>query len=138
LLEAARRDLDAIYSDLESALAANGDFICGSFSLADIALFSHLYGARHFGVGVPPERFPRVTAWLRQVAGLPLVQSDLNRVRAWLKISQDSGYEKIRIFWRGERIEWILAAGFHRWFFDEIEQGRVIWPGRPGHQGQKQ
>jgi hypothetical protein len=29
----------------------------------------------------------------------------------------------------GDRIEWLLARGFHRWFMNEIEGGRVIWPG---------
>ncbi len=129
LLEAARRDLDAVYRDMESALTANGAFICGAFSLADIALFPNLFSARHLGVGASPQQFPKVLAWLRQMADLPLVQDDLNRVRAWLKVSKDPGYEKTRIFWRGERIEWMLAAGFHQWFFNEIEQGRVIWPG---------
>lgn len=129
LMETAQRDLNAIYRDMENALAANGAFICGSFSLADIALFPNLYAARPLGVGASPEQFPNVAAWFRRMSELPLVQDDLNRVRAWLKVSKDPGYEKARVFWRGERIEWILAAGFHRWFFNEIEQGRVIWPG---------
>lgn len=129
LLEAARCDLNAVYQDMERALTASGAFICGAFSLADIALFPNLYAARHLGVGVSPQQFPKVVAWIRRMADLPLVQDDLNRVRAWLKVSKDPGYEKTRIFWRGERIEWMLAAGFHRWFFSEIEQGRVIWPG---------
>lgn len=131
LLEAARRDLDAVYVDMEGALAKQGEFVCGSFSLADIALFPNLYSARHLGVGVSQQQFPRVAAWLQRMADLPLVRDDLNRVRAWLKVAKDPGYEKDKIFWRGERIEWMLAAGFHQWFFNEIEQGRVIWPARP-------
>jgi hypothetical protein len=31
--------------------------------------------------------------------------------------------------WRGDRIEWMLARGFHAWFFNEIEEDRVAWPG---------
>lgn len=129
LLEAAQRDLNAVYRDMENALTASGAFICGTFSLADIALFPNLYAAPRLGVGISLQQFPKVAAWLRRMADLPLVQEDLKRVRAWLKASNDPGYEKARVFWRGERIEWILAAGFHQWFFNEIEQGRVIMPG---------
>ena len=51
----------------------------------------------------------------------------MKRVRDWVK-SEKTGYEKTKTFWRGERIEWLLASGFHTWFFREIEQGRVLWP----------
>ena len=129
LLEAAQRDLNAVYRDMENALTANDAFICGAFSLADIALFPNLYAAPRLGVGISLQQFPKAAAWLQRMADLPLVQEDLNRVRAWLKASNDSGYEKNKVFWRGERIEWMLAAGFHQWFFNEIEQDRVIWPG---------
>ena len=37
--------------------------------------------------------------------------------------------ERRKIFWRGDRIEWLLARGFHDWFFNEIRQQRVLWPG---------
>jgi hypothetical protein len=42
---------------------------------------------------------------------------------------QGNNIEKKRIFWRGDRIEWILARGFHAWFCKEIDEGRVMWPG---------
>ena len=35
-----------------------------------------------------------------------------------------------RVVWRGERIEWMLARGFHEWFFAEIRAGRIGWPRR--------
>ena len=28
-----------------------------------------------------------------------------------------------------DRIEWMLARGFHAWFFNEIKEDRVAWPG---------
>jgi len=34
-----------------------------------------------------------------------------------------------RIGWRGDRIEWMLAHGFHEWFLNEIKEDRVLWPG---------
>jgi glutathione S-transferase len=42
---------------------------------------------------------------------------------------QNLDIERHRIFWRGDRLEWIMARGFHEWFCNEIEEGRVAWPG---------
>ncbi|MDH5263706.1 MAG: glutathione S-transferase family protein [Betaproteobacteria bacterium] len=130
LREAAARDLDAIYARLEEALGHGGEFLCGPFSLADIALFPNLYATRTLQLGPDPARHPRTMAWLKGLARLPLFQADLARVRACLaSFKDDPGFERERIFWRGDRIEWLLANGFHRWFLQEIEQGRVLWPG---------
>ncbi len=130
LREAAARDMDAIYARIEDALAAGGEYLCGAFSLADIALVPNLTGARALKLGADPARFPRTVAWIKRLAGLPVVAADLERVRAWMKASaHDQGLERDRIFWRGDRIEWLMANGFHRWFLEEIEQGRVLWPG---------
>jgi hypothetical protein len=30
-----------------------------------------------------------------------------------------------------DRDLWLLARGFHAWFFDEIGHDRVAWPGPP-------
>ena len=130
LREAAARDLDAIYGRLEGALVRGGPFLCGAFSLADIALFPNLYATRALKLGADPARFPATVAWLKRLAALPVFAADLDRLRAWLKaLEGNAGFERDRIFWRGDRIEWLLANGFHRWFLEEIEQGRVLWPG---------
>lgn len=130
LYEAARRDLEILYGEIESALAPGEGFLLGDLSIADIALFPNLHATRSLAVGIEPARFPRAAAWLRRVAHTKLAREDLDRLRAWMKSANDPGYEKDRIFWRGERIEWLLASGFHEWFFEEIRQGRVIWPGQ--------
>jgi hypothetical protein len=39
------------------------------------------------------------------------------------------GFETKKIFWPGDRIEWILARRFHDGFFDERRAHRVLWPG---------
>ncbi len=41
----------------------------------------------------------------------------------------ESNLEREKIFWRGDRIEWLLARGYHDWFMKEISEDRVIWPG---------
>lgn len=131
LLAAALDDMNAIYAEIESELPLGEGFLCGALSLADIALFPHVYGARWLGVGADASRFPRLHAWLHRLAHTRLFRDDISRLRAFLKQPPDPGHERTRIFWRGDRIEWILAAGFQDWFFEEVRAGRVIWPGRP-------
>ena len=52
LFEAARRDLGAIYDELEAALDGR-DFLVGELSIADLALFPHL-SAVGLLAGIPP------------------------------------------------------------------------------------
>jgi hypothetical protein len=33
------------------------------------------------------------------------------------------------LFWSGDRIEWLMMRGFHKWLFNEIESGRAAFPG---------
>ncbi len=60
---------------------------------------------------------------------LPICRTDLDRVKSYLANPAGLDVERHKIFWRGDRIEWMLARGYHRWFVREIEEGRVIWPG---------
>jgi hypothetical protein len=62
---------------------------------------------------------------------LPICAADLQRTREYVVNLKDRDFERRRIFWRGDRIEWLLARGFQAWFFDEIWQDRVAWPGPP-------
>ena len=60
---------------------------------------------------------------------LPVCAADLRRARDFVVALKDTDFERRRIFWRGDRIEWMLAHGFHDWFFKEIQEKRVSWPG---------
>ncbi|MCC6552982.1 MAG: glutathione S-transferase family protein [Polyangiaceae bacterium] len=129
--EAARRDLDQVYAALERDLEGR-DFVCGAVSIADMALFPHMTSTRTLGVGYDAARFPRVDAWQRRLRGMDVFRADLERTKRALADAASTGggdLERRRIFWRGDRIEWLLARGFHRWLGGEIEAGRVIWPG---------
>jgi glutathione S-transferase len=128
-VEAARRDLDVVYAAVERDLE-RGPFLCGELSIADIALFPHLTATRSFGVGHDPTRHPRLHAWLKQLRALPIFAADLERTKTFLAaFATGNVHERRKIFWRGDRIEWLLARGFHGWLMREIEQGRVLWPG---------
>lgn len=59
----------------------------------------------------------------------PVFAADARRTADFMKsIGPTSSFERTKIFWRGDRIEWLLARGFHEWFFGEIKAGRVLWP----------
>lgn len=128
LKEMAQADLDQIYGALERALAGR-DFLCGDFSIADIALFPHLVSVAAVGVPYSPGAHPNLAAWMKRLRGVPVCRADLERARTFMANLDKQNFERVRIFWRGDRIEWMLARGYHEWFMGEIEAGRAIWPG---------
>lgn len=127
MLDAARSDLTQIYDQLESELKDNL-YICGALSIADIALFPHLIGAAALEVPLCPVAHKRVLSWLDRLKEQPCFADDIQRTRQFLSNVNNSDIERRKIFWRGERIEWVLAHGYHHWFLNEIEEDRVIWP----------
>ena len=128
LKEAAQQDLNEIYDALERDLA-DVDYLCGDFSIADIALFPHISAVRLLDVSYDSAMHPRLAAWFKRMRGHQICAADLDRIRDYLGAIVDSNIERTKIFWRGDRIEWILARGYHDWFANEIEAGRVMWPG---------
>jgi glutathione S-transferase len=128
LLEAARTDLQLVYDALDNELAQR-EFVSGPLSIADMALFPHLASARAMEVEFSADAHPNLTRWFKQMRALPICAADLRRARDYVGGLKDRDIERHKIFWRGDRIEWMLARGFHAWFFDEIRQDRVAWPG---------
>jgi len=128
LLEAARADLRLAYDALDLELA-DREFVSGALSIADIALFPHLASAKVMEVEFSADSHPNLARWFKQMRALPICTADAQRAREYVAHMKDRDLEKKRIFWRGDRIEWILARGFHAWFFKEISEDRVLWPG---------
>ncbi|WP_284615479.1 glutathione S-transferase family protein [Aquabacterium humicola] len=129
LQEAACADLKPVYDALERDLAAR-DFVSGDApSIADFALFPHLASARAMDAEWSADAYPQLSAWFRRLRALPVCRADLQRARDFLATVGAQDVERRRIFWRGDRIEWMLARGFHDWFFNEIREDRVLWPG---------
>lgn len=127
MLAAAGVDMDKIYLQLEQALM-KGAFLCGQLSIADIALFPHLTAVSRLGIPIDSLRFPKLEHWLQQLRGLPLFKHDLARTREYLGAIDAQNIERKKIFWRGDRIEWLLTKGFEQWLFDEIRAGRTVFP----------
>lgn len=128
LLDAARADLLLVYDALEAELTER-EYVSGPLSIADMALFPHIASARAMEVAHSRDRHPHITAWFKRMRSLPICAADLKRARDFMANIGGDGFEKKKIFWRGDRIEWILARGFHDWFFNEIQAHRVLWPG---------
>ena len=128
LREKAQSDLDQVYAALERDLAGR-DFLCGEFSIADIALFPHLVSVLLMKVPYSPARHPKLAAWMKRLRGIEAVKGDMARARDFMADLDKQNFERVKIFWRGDRIEWMLAAGQHEWFMREIAAGRTIWPG---------
>ena len=129
LLEAARADLAFVYDALETELARR-EYVSGVFSIADIALFPYIASARAMEVEYSRDQHPNIARWFKQMRSLDICMADLERARNYVANLGRSDVERHKIFWRGDRIEWMLARGFHDWFFKEIQERRVAWPGR--------
>ena len=128
LLEKARSDMQKVYVHMEQALA-NSEFLCGELSIADIALFPHIASVKAMDVPYDPDVFPRLSRWFKKMRSMPLFYEDLKRTAQYLSSIDSNDVERKKIFWRGDRIEWMLASGFEDWFYNEIKSDRVLWPG---------
>jgi glutathione S-transferase len=128
LLAAARSDLRRVYDALERDLAGQ-EFVSGPLSIADLALFPHMASVKAMEVEFSAQDHPNLARWFRQMRALPICAADVRRARDFVSNVKELDVERQRIFWRGDRIEWLLARGYHDWFFNEIAQARVAWPG---------
>lgn len=131
LKEAAQRDLEANFTRIEETLSAFPTPLpFGHWTIAEFAFWPHLAALGPLGFTLDAGRFPRLSAWFGAMRRDRLFLADARRTGEYLKsvASADSGIERVKIFWRGDRIEWLLARGFHDWFMTEIKSDRVLWP----------
>ena len=130
LKEAGQRDLDLLFARIEAIIAnypASLPF--GHSTIAEFALWPHLAALRPLGFALDTTKYPRLAAWFLAMRHDPIFVADLRRTADFMKtISTTSNFERRKIFWRGDRIEWLLARGFHDWFLGEIKAERVLWP----------
>lgn len=126
LIDAARRDLAPVLDRMESALVSS-DFIAGSLSVADFALYPHIGAARLLGLTDGAVSRPGVDAWLRRLRETSWGSDDLALVRAWWLNRETQDVDTRRINWGTHRLEWFMANGFHDRFLEEIRADRVLW-----------
>jgi glutathione S-transferase len=129
LMEAAQQDLDTVLDRLEQALTPRPKpWPFGAPGLAECAWFPNLAAVRPMGFALDVARFPGVVAWLRAMRTHPVFAADAKRTAAFVSELKTTSVERRKLFWSGERIEWLLARGFHDWFFGEIAAGRAMFP----------
>jgi glutathione S-transferase len=130
LVEAGRDELHEILVDLENAMDASG-FVCDRLSIADFSLYPHVSSLKTLGVLLEEAVHPKLLGWNRRMRTEVAVREDLEYVkRSAIEkfVSGPSPYEGEKVVWRGDRIEWLLAHGYHDWLVSEIEHGRAIVP----------
>jgi glutathione S-transferase len=129
LLDAAQRDLGAILQRLETELAVRQKpWPFGVPGVVECAWFPNLAAVRAFGLGIDATVFPHVLSWLDAMRRHPVFVHDRRRTAVFLKTLASSSYDRTRLFWSGDRIEWLFAHGFHDWFAAELKAGRVVFP----------
>ena len=130
LMEAGQRDLDKCFARIEDTLARFASpLLFGHLSIAEFTYWPHLAALRPLGFKLDAERFPRLAAWYQAMRREKICMDDARRTADFLRtIPTNTSFERTKIFWRGDRIEWMLARGFHDWFIAEIKSGRVLWP----------
>jgi glutathione S-transferase len=129
LKEAGQRDLDSVFGQLESALAARAaPWPFGAPGIVECAWFPNLAAVRPLGFALDDQRFPRVDGWLRSMKAHPVFAGDARRTAAFLKTLSSRSFERRKLFYSGARAEWLLARGFHGWLMAEIAAGRAVFP----------
>ncbi len=135
---AAASDLARLYDQLEQALGG-GPFLCGDYSLADIAVLPHLMAAGFMGFPLDPARHAGLGRWLDRMQERPAVRRDNADVLATLERLQEEqrpAFDPYRVQWRSDRLEWVIKHGFADWFRDEMAAGRTLLPARTGVRAQ--
>jgi len=130
LMEAGQADLNTIFARIETVLANYPAALpFGHLTIAEFALWPHLAALRPLGFTMSPDDYPRLNAWFATMRRDKLFLNDARRTGEFMKsVATSTSFERERIFWRGDRIEWLLARGFDDWFFAELRAGRTIWP----------
>lgn len=129
LLAAAQRDLERIFARVEQMLSDRPKpwpFLAPG--VVECAWFANLAAMRTFGLALDAARFPAVASWFRAMRGHPVFAGDAQRTASFLKEKKHMNHERRRLFWSGERMEWLIARGFHDWLVREIEADRAAFP----------
>lgn len=128
--EAAKRDLERLYGELETLLGRS-DYFCGENSIADIAVAPHLIAASFLGFPLDPVRHAGLAAWLGRLGARPAIVKDNEDVIETLGRLQSENrpaFDPYRVQWRGDRLEWVMKNGFADWFAEEMRAGRAFFP----------
>jgi glutathione S-transferase len=129
LLAVGQEDLEIVLARLEAALARRAKpWPFGAPGIVECAWFPNLAAVRPLGFAIDETRYPAVLDWLDAMRQHPVFAADRKRTAAFLKTLSGSTHERTRLFWSGDRMEWLIARGFHGWLGAEIDAGRAAFP----------
>ena len=115
------------YSRLERELGGREWFL-GTFSLVDIALAPHLIVAAFMGHSPGPE-YPGLSAWLDRASKRPSIRQATREMAAAHAASlgdPDAMFDRSRMHWRNDRIEWAHRCGLGPWLVAELAADRAF------------
>jgi glutathione S-transferase len=125
----AQLDFETILSELEQALQTRSKpWPFGAPGVVECSLYPNLLAAPALGLKLDRNRFPNVHSYLRAMREHPVFAEDALRTARFLKALPAADHERSKIFWSGDRIEWLLSRGLHAWLYAEIEAGRATFP----------
>lgn len=130
LFEAAQSDIFDALLEVEGHLGEDPDqyMFGGEPGIVEFTLWPHVTALKPLGFEIDQKRLPKLTMWIEKMRRTPLFRNDTKQTGRFLKEMSDETHERTKIAWRGDRLEWILSRGFHDWFFQEVQENRVIWP----------
>lgn len=128
--EAVQKDIDAIFDCLERLLISRPKpWPFQTAGVLECAWFANLAALLTFGLALDQTRFPSVMNWSKAMRTHPVFAADAQRTLAFLRELKHLTHERRKLFWSGDRMEWLLSRGFHRWFAGGIDAGRAVSPG---------
>jgi glutathione S-transferase len=130
LIETGQKDIDNTLMLLETELVKRPKpWPFGTPGLVECAWFPNLAAVRPLGFSIEPAKTPTVLEWLSAMRRHPVFINDARRTREFMKTLANSNHERRRLFWSGDRIEWLFSRGYHEWLYKEIAGGRTVFPG---------
>ena len=127
LKEDARRDLNQIYDEMNAVLVSE-NYLVGEFSIAEMSLFPHIWQGRRIGLSFSDTAHPGVAAWYQRLKTHPITKGNSEATLKWFETFAERDIVRDKIPWRTDRLEWLLAKGYHDWFYGQIAKGKTIWP----------
>lgn len=129
LLAAGQADFDSVLAQLEAELAKRPKpWPFGTPGLVECSWYPNLVAAQPLGFKIDKERFANISSWLSAIRRHPVFFADARRTAMFLKTLSSATHETRKLFWSGDRLEWLLSRGYHEWFANEIREGRVAYP----------
>lgn len=129
LIETGQKDINATLAQLEIALASRPrPWPFGSPGLVECAWFANLAAVRPLGFTIDEARLPSVIGWLEAMRSHPVFRNDRRRTAQFLQELPNRDTERRKLFYSGDRMEWLFSRGFHQWFAQEIANGRAVFP----------